>query len=242
MTKPDNSNSSSKKEQVRNMFNSIAPSYIRLNTILSAGIDKIWRKKAVRFLSKKLNTEKPLIADIACGTADFSLELMKLKKSNVIGLDISENMLEEGRKVVVKKQFDSRIRLEVGDAEDIHYRDGEFDAAVCGFGVRNFENLEKGLSEICRIIKQDSYFVILEFSEPKIFPIKQIYNFYSNKILPLIGKMISKDETAYTYLPNSIKAFKKDEELCKVLKSAGFSEANYQHLSLGIVSLYTAKK
>lgn len=243
MVKPIQESNQSKKEQVRDMFNSIAHKYVFLNSVLSAGIDKIWRKKAVRFLKKQLSENpNPLIADIATGTADFAIALMPIKQSKVIGLDISEGMLKEGQKIVNKTPYKERIELKLTDAESIGFAENHFDAAVCAFGVRNFENLEQGLSEICRVIKKGSYFVILEFSEPKVFPIKQLYHFYSKTVMPFIGRLFSKSSTAYTYLPNSIKAFKKDEELVEVLKNVGFEDASYKHLSFGIVSMYFARK
>jgi demethylmenaquinone methyltransferase/2-methoxy-6-polyprenyl-1,4-benzoquinol methylase len=237
-------NTTSKKEQVREMFDSIAPTYVFLNSVLSFGIDKIWRKRAVRFLKKKLKkTRSPLISDIACGTADFSLALMRIPNAQVVGTDLSEQMLNEGRKIVANKRTHrSRIFLEQGDAENLKYEDNYFDAAVCGFGVRNFENLEKGLSEILRTIKEGSYFLILEFSEPKFFLFKALYKFYSFVFMPFIGKLVSKSDSAYTYLPNSIREFKKDEELCEVMRKVGFSEATYKHMTMGIVSLYIGKK
>jgi demethylmenaquinone methyltransferase/2-methoxy-6-polyprenyl-1,4-benzoquinol methylase len=229
----------SKKEQVRMMFDNIAHRYDFLNHFLSLGIDKRWRKKAISFLQK----EKPgLILDIATGTGSFAIEALTLNPEAIKGIDISEQMLERGRQKIKKLKLEKKIELIQGDSEKINFNSESFDAVTVGFGVRNFENLSKGLSEIYRVLKKDGTLVVLEFSNPEKFPVKQAYNFYFQNILPFIGKIISKDKRAYQYLPESVKAFPSGKDFIKLLDNAGFTNTKCLPLSFGIASIYTGKK
>lgn len=228
-----------KKEQVASMFNNISKKYDFLNHLLSMGIDIYWRKKAIKIL-KKLNPEQVL--DIATGTGDFAIEALKANPKKIIGVDISEGMLEVGREKMKKKGYSERISLELGDSENLRFEDNTFDAAIASFGVRNFENLEKGLSEINRVLKPGGTIIVLEFSKPYMFPFKQIYNFYFSNILPLIGRITSKDQTAYSYLYESVQAFPDGKDFLKVLEKVNFNETKWKPLTLGISSIYIGKK
>lgn len=229
----------SKKEQVATMFNNISSKYDFLNHFLSLGIDILWRKKAIRLLKPH---QPKYILDIATGTGDFALEALKLNPNSVKGIDISEGMLKVGKEKMKEKGVDHIIDLQLGDSENLPFDDNTFDAYTVGFGVRNFENLEKGLSEMLRVLKPNGKAVVLEFSKPKTFPIKQLYNFYFNKILPGIGKLVSKDNAAYTYLPESVNAFPDGDDFLKVLHQLGYKEAKAITLMFGIASIYTATK
>lgn len=236
---PYHETKTSKKVQVRNMFDNIAHRYDFLNNFLSLGIDKLWRKKAIRLLGK----ENPkAILDVATGTGAFAIEALSLHPDSVKGIDISEKMLALGREKIHKIQAENSIELLQGDSEKINFSDNMFDAVTVGFGVRNFENLEKGLSEIHRVLKQNGTLVVLEFSSPQLFPIKQIYNFYFNMILPFVGRIVSKDKRAYHYLPESVKAFPSGEDFIKKLTETGFTNTNYISLTFGIATIYIAKK
>ena len=193
-----------KKEQVAEMFNSISKKYDFLNHFLSLGIDIRWRKKAIKLL-KKDNPKH--ILDIATGTADFAIESLSLKPEKVTGVDISEGMLSVGREKLKKKSLDHIIQLELGDSEKLLFEDNKFDAVIVSFGVRNFAHLEKGLADMYRVLKPGGKTVIVEFSRPSKFPFKSIYNFYFKAILPKIGRLVSKDQSAYTYLPESVQVF-----------------------------------
>ncbi|MCR6638679.1 MAG: bifunctional demethylmenaquinone methyltransferase/2-methoxy-6-polyprenyl-1,4-benzoquinol methylase UbiE [Sporocytophaga sp.] len=231
--------SKGKKEQVSQMFDNIAPKYDLLNRVLSAGIDIRWRKKAI----SKLKANKPqLILDIATGTGDLAIEALKLNPERIIGIDISEGMLAIGREKISKLGLGGKIILQQGDSENIIFPDNYFDAVTVAFGVRNFEHLEKGLSEIFRVLKPGGEVMILEFSQPERFPFKQLYSFYSKQILPLIGRLVSRDKAAYTYLPESVKKFPYGKEFVGILNRIGFKSATCQSLSLGIASIYVAKK
>lgn len=228
-----------KKEQVAEMFNNIAPRYDFLNRLLSLGIDVLWRKKAVRILKK----ENPkTILDIATGTADFAIESMSLNPDKIIGIDISENMLSHGRVKIKAKGLAHKIELRSGDSENLQFDDNSFDAITVAFGVRNFENLEKGLKEMNRVLKKGGTSIVLEFSKPNTFPFKQIYNFYFLNILPGIGKLISKDSSAYTYLPESVNAFPDGENFLAIYEKAGFNQLKQYKLMFGIASIYFGKK
>jgi len=238
-TLPYKNSKAGKKEQVATMFNNIAKKYDFLNHFLSLGIDKIWRKKAI----SKLKTDKPkIILDIATGTGDLAINALKLKPNKVIGIDISEGMLEIGRKKIKSKNLEGKIELLLGDSEKIDFNDNYFNAAIVAFGVRNFEDLQKGLSEIYRVLKPNSKFVVLEFSKPTVFPVKQFYTFYFNNILPFIGKMFSKDNSAYTYLPESVNAFPEGNLFLSNMKEVGFHTVNQQKLTFGVASIYTGIK
>lgn len=229
----------SKKEQVATMFNNISGKYDLLNHTLSLGIDILWRKKAIKLLAPY----KPQrILDIATGTADFAIEAMSLKPEQVIGVDISEGMLEVGKQKISKKQLQEVIQLELGDSENLRFEDNIFDAVIVAFGVRNYEHLEKGLSEMFRVTKPGGHVMIIEFSKPQRFPVKQLYNFYFKSILPNIGKYVSKDDAAYTYLPESVEAFPDGKDFLSILKKVGYKETKWIPLTLGISSIYWARK
>jgi demethylmenaquinone methyltransferase/2-methoxy-6-polyprenyl-1,4-benzoquinol methylase len=228
----------SKKDQVKHMFNMIASKYDVLNHTLSLGMDYVWRKKAIK---KILNNPKEIL-DIATGTADFAISAAKHTQANITGIDISDQMIYVGNKKIQQKKLHNRIKLSIEDSENLPFNDNSYDAITAGFGVRNFENLEKGLSEIYRVVKKNGYVVILEPSTPKAFPLKQIFSIYFQKILPFIGSLVSKDKSAYSYLPNSVKSFPDGDDFLKILNKQGFSKANYYPLSFGIVSLYVAIK
>ena len=230
---------SSKKEQVAQMFDNISGKYDFLNHFLSLGIDIRWRRKAIKYF--KEDNPKHML-DIATGTGDFAIETLRINPEKVTGIDISEGMLEVGRKKMVKKGLSDKIDLISGDSENIPFDDNTFDGATVAFGVRNFENLEKGIGEIRRVLKPGAKLVVLEFSKPTSFPFKQFYNFYFKVILPRIGRQISKDKAAYTYLPESVNAFPDGERFLDILKSAGFKETECKPLTFGISSIYVGQK
>lgn len=228
-----------KKEQVATMFNNISKKYDFLNHFLSLGIDIYWRKQAIKILKK----HKPeQVLDIATGTGDFAIEALKANPTKIIGVDISEGMLAVGREKMIKKGYEERISLELGDSENLRFEDNTFDAVIASFGVRNFENLEKGLAEMNRVIKPGGIIIVLEFSKPYMFPFKQLYNFYFSKILPLIGRITSKDQTAYSYLYESVQAFPDGNDFLAVLNKVNFKETKWKPLTLGISSIYIGKK
>lgn len=230
----------SKKGQVTKMFDKIAPYYDNLNRVLSLGIDILWRKKAINLLKK----DKPnSILDIATGTADLAIEAAKvIHPQQIIGLDISANMLKIGDEKILKKGYQDIIKLEQGDSENLRFETNSFDAVTAAFGVRNFENLEKGLSEMHRVLKPGGTMMVLEFSKPRYFPLKQLFNIYFKYILPVIGKIRSKDEKAYKYLYESVQAFPDYNDFTDILKRLGFAQADYKVLSAGICCIYLAKK
>lgn len=230
---------SGKKEQVATMFNNISSKYDLLNRVLSLGIDIQWRKKAVKIL--KAQNPKTVL-DIATGTADFAIEAINSGAEKIIGIDISEQMLEVGKQKIKKKQLENKIELLKGDSENIQFQDNFFDAAIVSFGVRNFENLNKGLSEINRVLKPGGMLIVLEFSKPEKAPFKQIYSFYFKNILPFIGKLVSKDQSAYTYLPESVEAFPYGKKFEEELSKAGFKQTTCKPLTFGISSIYTGLK
>lgn len=229
----------SKKNQVAGMFDRIAHKYDFLNHFFSMGIDKGWRKKAIRSLA---SIQPKQILDIASGTGDFAIAAMKLNPTSVIGVDISEGMLEIGRKKMKEAGLDKTITLEYGDSEELKYATNQFDAITCGYGVRNFENLEQGLKEMNRVLRPNGKVAILEFSHPKAFPIKQLYYFYFRYIMPTLGKIVSKDATAYTYLPESVMAFPEGKDFLAILEKCGFKNVKAEPLTMGITTLYTATK
>ncbi len=239
VVKPYGNSDKTKKEEVAEMFNNISKKYDFLNHFLSLGIDKIWRRKAV---SKLKEIEPKKLLDIATGTGDFAIALLKLKPTEVIGIDISAGMLEVGRKKMIDKKLDSIIHLQLGDSEDLPFEDNYFDGLTVGFGVRNFEHLEKGLSEMLRVIRKGGKVVILEFSKPKKFPVKQGYGFISKYIIPFFGKRISKDDKAYAYLPESIAAFPEGKEFTDILSKLGYQNVTAQLVSGGIATIYTGVK
>lgn len=228
-----------KKKQVATMFDNISGHYDFLNHFLSAGIDILWRKKAIKMLKSH---QPKLILDIATGTGDFAIEALALNPDKVIGVDISEGMLEVGRKKLIKKGLDQRIELQPGDSERLLFDDNKFDAVIVAFGVRNFENLEKGLKDMHRVLRSGGKVVILEFSKPVTFPFKQVYQFYFKWILPKIGRLISKDSSAYTYLPESVNEFPDGKRFVEILDKTGFKNTECKPLTLGISSIYTGIK
>ncbi len=239
MVVPYKGHTESKKVQVAEMFNHVSRRYDFLNRTLSLGVDKLWRTKVIRLLSG-VKTQNHL--DIACGTGDFSIEALKLNPQKIYGIDISEGMIKIGNKKIKKKGLSKKIELLYGDAENIEFEDDFFDTITVGFGVRNFENLEKGLSEIHRVLSPSGKLAILELSTPKTFPVKQLYHFYSFKIIPIIGKLVSKDNFAYSYLPESVQHFPDGERFLSKLKEAGFKNRFQKRLLCGIVSIYIAEK
>ncbi len=228
-----------KKEQVAEMFDNISPQYDFLNHFLSLGIDIIWRKKAIKLLQ---SDQPKTILDVATGTADFAISSLSLQPDHVTGVDISAGMLEVGRKKLEKKGLNHIIDLKQADSEGLPFEDNKFDAVIVAFGVRNFENLENGLRDMFRVLKEGGKVVILEFSKPKAFPFKQIYQFYFRWILPKIGRIVSKDRAAYTYLPDSVGAFPDGEDFLGVLNKIGFQNTQCRPLTLGISSIYTGTK
>ena len=239
--------SEGKKEQVEKMFNEIAFRYDLLNQLLSFGIHNIWRKRAIRMLKSQISNPIPIaigtqILDIATGTADFAIDAVRLNPEKIIGIDIANDMLAIGRKKVEQKKLSHLIELLQADSENLPFANDHFDGATVGFGVRNFEHLEKGLSEICRTLKKGGTFVVLEFSIPEKFPMKQLYNFYLSTICPLLGKIISKNPVAYTYLFKSVSNFPYGERFKNILLSCGFSKAEVFPQTFGIVTIYVAKK
>ena len=238
-TLPDKFSEQSKKDQVEEMFNDISPRYDLLNHLLSANIDKLWRRNAIQ----KLKPQKPeLILDIATGTGDFAIAATRINHAKVIGIDISEGMLEVGRRKLKKKKLTESIELLKADSENLPFENDKFDAAIVGFGVRNFENLRKGLTEINRVLKPGGVFYILEFSKPVKSPYKQIYQFYFTKILPFIGRIISKNSSAYTYLPESVNEFPDGELFLTILAEVGFVKNKCFQQTFGIASIYEAYK
>jgi demethylmenaquinone methyltransferase / 2-methoxy-6-polyprenyl-1,4-benzoquinol methylase len=236
---PYQDSENSKKEQVAEMFNNIASSYDFLNHFFSLGIDIIWRKKAVKMLKKR---SPKIILDIATGTGDFAVSLSKLNPESITGVDISVGMMDVGKVKVKKKHLDKLIKFEYGDSENLPFEDNHFDALTVGFGVRNYENLEKGLTDMLRVTKEGGTILILEFSKPKKFPTKQLFQFYFKFIMPIFGKLLSKDNKAYTYLPESVKAFPEGEEFVGILSKLGYKEVQKTPVSGGIATIYTGKK
>lgn len=227
------------KELVKEMFDDIAPKYDFLNHFLSFGIDKSWRKKAVKMLK---DSSPEHVLDVATGTGDFAIRLNKDLGSKVTGIDISVGMLEVGKEKIKSLGLDDAISLEEGDSTNLRFDDNSFDALTVAFGVRNFEDLPKGLSEMNRVIKKGSKVVILEFSKPRMFPFKQLYNFYSLYILPFFGAVFSNNKSAYTYLPESVRAFPDGDSFLEIMQAVGFSSCKKRILSLGIVTIYTGIK
>lgn len=228
-----------KKQQVARMFNSISGRYDFLNHFLSLGVDIWWRKKAIRLLRDVAPRQ---ILDVATGTGDFALESLSLKPDHVIGVDIAEGMLEVGRRKIKHRGLEQRISLRLGDSENLPFEDNYFDAVIVAFGVRNFENLNQGLAEMLRVVKPGGRVVILEFSRPSKFPMKQLYNVYFTTILPTIGRWISRDQAAYRYLPESVKAFPDGNDFLDVLSGLGYKNPQCNPLTFGISSLYWGSK
>ncbi|HBL38948.1 MAG TPA: bifunctional demethylmenaquinone methyltransferase/2-methoxy-6-polyprenyl-1,4-benzoquinol methylase UbiE [Flavobacteriales bacterium] len=236
----------SKKKQVARMFDSIAHSYDFLNHFFSLGIDVLWRKRAMRILKKHLAEKQGEIhlMDMATGTADFALEAARSNIPNirVTGVDISPGMLDVGRKKIKRKHLDHCIELIEGDSAQLPFEDGTFDAYTVAFGVRNFEFLERGLVEMQRTLKPGGLGVVLEFSKPKAFPLKQIFHFYFHFLMPTVGKLVSNDSAAYSYLPESVQAFPEGEDFLRIMEDCGYKKCKAIRLTGGIASIYTGLK
>lgn len=228
-----------KKEQVEAMFDSIAPRYDLLNRVLSAGIDQRWRARLV----EKLREEQPRrILDVATGTADVAIAAAKLNPEKIVGVDISEQMLAFGRQKVAEAGLSDLVTLQRGDSARLPFSDRQFDAVTVAFGVRNFEDLDRGLAQMHRVLRDGGVALILEFSQPHAFPIKQLYGFYSRYVLPTIGTLVSRDRGAYHYLPESVAAFPSGEAMLERLRTAGFTDVAFEPLTFGISSIYTARR
>lgn len=235
--KPFDNREGSKKEQVASMFDEIAFRYDFLNRFLSGGIDLSWRKKAIREL---LPVNPSLLLDVATGTADMAILAKKILPGlqRVEGIDISEGMLSLGRKKLAEQKLDSAIRLSQGDSEAINFPDASFDAVMVAFGVRNFANLEMGLSEMRRVLKPGGKLVVLEFSKPHLSVVKQLYQWYTNLVAPTAGKMIARHEAAYRYLNDSIQAFPEGNHFLEIMQKTGYTHTYKKPLTLGICTIY----
>ena len=234
------SSSETKKEQVANMFNNISGTYDFLNHFLSLGIDIIWRKKAIGEL-KALKPQKML--DVATGTGDFAFEAIKiLKPKEIIGVDISVGMLEVAKKKIIERGLSHIFSVQQGDSEGLLFEDHTFDAITVAFGVRNYENLEKGLADMLRVLKPGGKIVVLEFSKPRVFPIKQIYSFYFKRITPFFGGLFSKDKKAYAYLEESVQAFPDGKDFTQLMDKVGYQHTKHRSLTFGISAIYTGIK
>jgi len=237
--KPYKDSQLDKKEQVTQMFDTISNEYDGLNRVISFGIDIKWRNKVVNIVAEQ---QPETILDIATGTGDLAISLTKTSAKAITGLDISDGMLEVGRKKINQKQLNDRIQMVLGDSENLPFEDNSFDAVTVAFGVRNFENLEKGLAEIRRVLKPNGIFVILETSVPVKTPFKQGYKFYTKYILPTIGKLFSKDQSAYSYLCESASVFPYGEALNNILRQIGFNSVTDLPQTFGVATIYKAFK
>jgi demethylmenaquinone methyltransferase/2-methoxy-6-polyprenyl-1,4-benzoquinol methylase len=235
---PPAGESDGKAGQVAAMFDAIAPRYDLLNRVLSLGIDRRWRRQAVRRMARH---EPRRVLDVATGTGDLAIEALSVGAEAVVGVDIAERMLEVGRRKIAEMGLADRVTLQYGDALRLPFRDGEFDAALVAFGVRNFENLEAGLTEIRRVLRPSGLLVVLEFSRPRRFPIRQLYGFYSRFILPAIGRLVSGDSGAYRYLPASISVFPDGEDFLAAMRRAGYGVVSDRRLTFGVASIYTGE-
>lgn len=228
----------SKKSQVEDMFDNIAPKYDLLNHVLSMKIDVLWRETLVKWMNKD---QPQLVLDVATGTGDLAIAVHKGTKADIVGLDLSQQMLNVGIEKVKKQNLQDHISMMKGDAENLPFEDNKFDAVSVAFGVRNFENLTKGLAELRRVVKEGKSVYILEFSKVEGF-LAPFYMFYFKNILPMIGRLVSKDNRAYTYLPDSVNAFPYGEKMKQILLDTGFKSVEYKKLSLGIATIYKASK
>ena len=237
---PYTNSKATKKEQVATMFNNISGTYDFLNHFMSLGIDVLWRKKAIGEL---LADQPKYILDVATGTGDFAFEAIRmLKPEKIIGVDISSGMLAVASEKILKRNMSAVFEVQLGDSEKLLFEADTFDALTVAYGVRNFENLDLGLSDMLRVLKPGGKAVILEFSKPKVFPVKQGYNFYFKYVTPTIGKLFSKDASAYTYLPESVAAFPDGAEFTQRMDKAGFRNTKCRPLAFGICSIYTGIK
>ena len=237
--KPYKDSELSKKQQVTAMFDTISKEYDGLNRVITFGIDRSWRKKVVKLVA---STHPKTILDIATGTGDLAIALSKTKAERIVGLDLSEGMLSVGRKKINRKELGQQIEMVTGDSENLSYENNSFDAVTVAFGIRNFDNLEKGLKEILRVLKPSGIFVILETSVPTKTPFKQGYNLYTKHLLPLIGKIFSRDKSAYSYLSESAKNFPYGEALNNILTEIGFINATALPQTFGSATIYIASK
>jgi len=225
--------------EIRRIFDSIAYRYDLLNHLLSGGIDLYWRRSAIQTLA---SLHPKHILDVATGTGDFAIAALRLNPVEVVGVDISMAMLEFGRRKIASRSLDKFIRLEAGEAEHLRFSEGQFDAAIVAFGARNFADLEKGLTEMRRVLRQGGRIVILEFSKPKLFIFKHLYFFYFRRILPLVGTMISNDKEAYQYLPDTVMKFPDGDEFVTILQKTGFVSVTHRALTFGIATVYSGEK
>ena len=237
--KPYSDSTEDKKHQIARMFNNISGRYDFLNHFLSLGIDRIWRRKAVSYM-KKGNPR--IVLDIATGTGDLAIEIARLNPEIIFGIDISTDMLEIARNKIKKRGLNKIIQFLEGDSEQLIFEDNKFDAVSVAFGVRNFQNLEIGLNEMHRVLKPGGRLMILEFSQPTNPVFKKLYTFYSSVIAPKIGKAVSKDAAAYTYLNESVKVFPYGEEFCKILSAIGYKDIHFHTLTFGVATIYIANK
>ena len=221
------------------MFDNIAPTYDFLNHFLSAGIDRSWRRRAVDSIAP---IRPQMILDLATGTGDFAVEALRLKPRRVIGLDLSDQMMEVGRAKAQKLGVTGILEFRKGDSEDMPFEDNKFDAITVGFGVRNFEDLGKGLREMHRVLRPGGRVAILEVARPKRFPMRQLYGIYFHYILPMVGRLFSSDVRAYSYLPESVRALPEGDDFVAILKKTGFSQISYRPLTFGICAFYTCEK
>lgn len=237
---PYKEDDAAKKAQVAKMFDSISWRYDLLNHLLSLNVDVYWRKRAMR----ELEALKPkLILDVATGTGDLAIQAIKsLDPEKVIGVDISTGMMDIGRKKIEQKGLSKKIELRKGDSENLPFEENKFDAVICAFGVRNFENLEKGLTDMFRVVKPGGKVVVLEFSKPDRFPFKQFYGLYFRFVVPIVGRMVSKDKAAYDYLPESVHAFPRGKAFIEILDRIGYKNTACKPLTFGISSIYTGTK
>lgn len=227
------------KHYVRSMFDSIAYRYDLLNHLLSGGIDLYWRRRAIEQLR---DLQPNHILDVATGTADFAIAALRLKPERIVGVDIAEEMLKIGRSKLTKRGLSPTIGLQSGEAENLQFETGSFDAAIVAFGARNFEHLEKGLAEMHRVLRPGGRIVVLEFSRPDRFPFKQLYFFYFKRVLPFIGRLISKSKEAYTYLPDTVMRFPEGSAFLAILERTGFHETTQERLTFGIATVYVGTK
>ncbi|TJZ62759.1 bifunctional demethylmenaquinone methyltransferase/2-methoxy-6-polyprenyl-1,4-benzoquinol methylase UbiE [Sphingobacterium olei] len=238
--KPYKSKDGGKKEQVADMFNNISKTYDLLNRVMTMGIDTIWRKKAIRSLK---DIQPQLMLDVATGTGDFAIESIRiLNPKKIIGVDISQGMLEVAQEKIKKKGLQTQFEVQLGDSEKLQFEDNTFDAVTVAFGVRNFENLEQGLADIYRVLKPGGKAVVLELSNPTAFPVKQLYHFYFHKLTPALGKLISKDASAYSYLPESVAKFPDGEQFAKITGKVGFKKTKVRPQTFGLCTIYEATK
>ncbi len=241
MLKPPIGQAEGKRAQVEAMFDEIAPRYDLLNRVLSFGIDRYWRKRAVAFLGAVLPNPPRRLLDVATGTADLAIAALVLRPEHVTGVDLSENMLRLGRQKLARRGLAARITLTQADTAALPFENGLFDGALVAFGVRNFESLQAGLTDIRRVLRPGAPLVVLEFSHPRAFPVKQIYEAYSRHVLPRVGRAVSGSTEAYTYLPESVAAFPDGAAFLAELEAAGFRETTAKPLTFGVVSLYRGR-